>query len=82
MVGTMLPHNLDYKTGSLEIYMRQNIFFLLLYMGLFRLRALPDYWSKEKMSFHLQLCRYRFKLLLRVVYFADNDNNDNMKIKV
>lgn len=64
-----------------DIYEMKRFFGLLLHMGIVRMPNISDYWSQEEMFKNAFvpsiMSRNRFELLLRMVHFADNDENVN-----
>lgn len=64
-----------------DIYEIKRFFGLLLYMGIVRMPSISDYWSQEPMFRNTYvpsiMSRNRFELLLRMVHFADNEENLN-----
>lgn len=62
-----------------DIYEMKRFFGLVIYMGIVRLPKLADYWSREPMYKNefasTSMSRNRFELLLRMVHYADNEDN-------
>ena len=70
-----------HKWVPTDIHEIKRFFGLLLFMGIVRMPSISDYWSQEEMFKNAfaanTMSRNRFELLLRMVHFADNEQNPN-----